>query len=268
MQMSLDRFWMLLVVCASIFCAPVGYAQSFAALVSPPRFELETAPGKSVRAVVEITNADSHAAQFKLKTADWYLDQNAGVQFVDALQTDSCRPWVAIERREISVSAGGKYRYRFEIKPPADVTPRECRFAIMIEGAENAFETQNGVRIPVSGRIGLIVYLAVGAVAPQLDVVAADLGTVNGVLTPTVSVKNSGSAHGRLAGFLEGTDAAGKKIEFQPSNLPILPGETRAIALNANQEEKQSINIQFPISIKGTLEWGEKSIPFEHNYSQ
>lgn len=263
-----NRFWLLVIGFSAVVWPIAGHTQSFAALVSPPRFELETTPGKAIRAVVEITNADTHAAVYKLKTADWFLDQSGGVQFVDALQTDSCRPWVAIERREISVAAGGKYRYRFEIKPPADIAPRECRFAIMIEGAENAIATQNGVSIPVSGRIGLIVYLAVGAVAPQLEVVVANMGLANGVMTPTVTVKNSGSAHGRLAGFLEGVDAAGKKIEFQPSNLPILPGETRAIALNANRDDKQSIEIQFPITIKGTLEWGEKSMPFEHSYSQ
>ncbi len=258
----------LLIGCVATCISTTAMAQSFAALVSPPRFELETTAGKTVRAVVEITNADSRDAVYKLKTTDWYLDESAGVQFQDTLQPDSCRPWVAIERREITVAAGGKYRYRFEIKPPANLAPRECRFAIMIEGSESAVETQGGVKIPVSGRIGLIVYLAVGAVAPQLEVAASGVKNVNGVVLPTVSVKNFGSAHGRLSGFLEGTDDAGKKIELQPSNLPILPGETRVLALNIDREDKQAIDIQFPVTIKGAFEWGDKSIPFEHRYTR
>ena len=47
-------------------------------------------------------------------------------------------------------------------------------------------------------------------------------------------VENTGTAHGRLSAFLSGTDAAGKKREFSPATLPILPGETRRIALNVD----------------------------------
>ena len=80
-------------------------------------------------------------------------------------------------------------------------------------------------------------------------------------------VKNSGNAHGRLAGFLSGTDAAGKKLEFTPSTLPVLPGETRAISLVLYRERDEALKIAYPITIRGKLEWGrQESTPFEQSF--
>lgn len=104
-------------------------AQGFAALVSPPRFEVRAKAGDRSRQVVEISNASGQPARLNIKTADWALEPDYSVSFNDALQPGSCRPWVAIERREITIPGGGKYRYRFEISPPADATAGECRFA-------------------------------------------------------------------------------------------------------------------------------------------
>ncbi len=109
-------------------------AQGFAALVSPPRFELALKPGERQREVIEITNASGQPSKYRVRTADWTLDENAAVKFDDALKAGSCRPWVALEAREITVSPGGKYRFRFDIEAPANASAGECRFAVLIEG--------------------------------------------------------------------------------------------------------------------------------------
>ena len=59
--------------------AHLSLAQGFAAMVSPPRFELMVKPGETQRQIVEITNADSRPATFRLRTADWTLDAKAAV---------------------------------------------------------------------------------------------------------------------------------------------------------------------------------------------
>ena len=48
--------------------------------------------------------------------------------------------------------------------------------------------------------------------------------TLNGRKVPALRVHNAGNAHARMSGFLTGTDASGKKYDFTPSDLPILPG--------------------------------------------
>ena len=246
----------------------VANAQGFAAIISPPRFELFVKPGEKTRQVIEITNASVQLAKYYLKTADWALDKNGGVSFDETLQAGSCRPWVAIEAREISVSGGGKYRYRFEIAAPADAPPGECRFALLVEGDEQAIKATNGPPVPLAGRIAIIVYVTVGNAAPKLEVVTSQVALVDGVATPVLQVKNTGNAHGRLDGFLSGTDASGKKLEFTISTLPILPGETRVILLTVTRDEREApVKVVYPITIRGNLEWSDKSIPFEQRFA-
>jgi hypothetical protein len=258
-----------LFLCAALAAATPAavLAQGFAALVSPPRFEINAKPGDKLREVMEITNAGAQSAKYRLKTADWTLDADAAVKFDETLTPGSCRPWVAIESRQITIAPGGKYRYRFEVTPPAGAAPGECRFAILIEGDEQNVQTPGGPSFPISGRLGVIVYVTLAGAEPKIEVVGARVAKVNDEDMPVVMVKNSGNAHGRLAGFLSGTDAAGRKLEFTPATLPILPGETRAISLVLFRERDEPLKIAYPVTIRGKLEWGDnKSAPFEQSF--
>lgn len=238
--------------------APLAHAQ-FAAAVSPPRFELSLKPAERTRQVIEITNSSGAASTYQVRTADWTLGADGGVSFFDELQSQSCRPWVAIERREITVPPGGRYRFRFEVAPPADAVPQECRFAVLIEGAEQIARTADDLMIPVSGRIGVIVYASIGDAAPDLQVIGAEVADVNGQATPVLKVNNLGNAHGRVGGFLRGTDALGRRLEFYPSALPILPYETRAIVLTASDGPGSTVEVAYPVTISGQLDWGTAS---------
>jgi hypothetical protein len=251
--------WLL----AAAACLPASVlAQGFAAMVSPPRFELSGKPGETQRHVIEITNADTRPATFRMRTSDWTLGANAIVQLTDALAEGSCRPWVAIERREITVAADSRYRFRFEITPPPGATG-ECRFALVLEGGGETVQAGKNLSIPVHGRIAVIVYVTFGDAAPQLDVVRTAVAEREGRQVPLLYVRNTGTAHGRLEGFLEGTDASGRRVEFTPAGLPILPGETREIVLNVAGEGESRPAAVFPMAIRGTLEWSGKSTPFE-----
>ena len=110
----------------------------------------------------------------------------------------------------------------------------------MIEGDDQVVQSQSGPSVPVAGRVGVIFYVAVGDVAPVLDITAA--GTreiVNGARLPILKVRNTGNAHGRLSGFLSGTDARGQELEFHclpfrfsrenraSSNFRLRPGAAR-----------------------------------------
>lgn len=244
-----------------------SFADDFAVIATPPRFEINGKSGAVIRQVIEITNASSAPAKYNIKTTDWTLDANGGVEFTDTLQPNSCRSWVSLERLQLSVPSGAKYRFRFEVNPPTDAIPGECRFAIMIEGDEQAAKTANGLTIPYSGRLGVIVYVGIGEIKSQLTVISSEVKKVNEVPKPFIHVRNSGNAHGRLTGFLSGTDAVGKKFEYAPSGLPILAGEVREISLDMQQQTDIPLPIiKYPITIRGNLEWDDKSIPFEQEF--
>lgn len=244
--------------------AGAAQAQGFSAFISPPRFEFQAPPGKATRQVMEIPHVGQVRGNFRIYTNDWRFNADQSVEFSEALAPDSCRPWVAIERRELVIEPGARYRYRFEITPPPGTPPRECRFALMVEGRD----TTAG-NIKASGRIGVIVYAAIGDVAPRLEVLATRVQDVQGKPTPVIDVRNSGTAHGRLLGFLNGTDAQGKRLEFAPTDLPILPGETRTVALVALGEGNQPAPaVQYPVRIEGALEWGNRQrLPLDARFA-
>src|ERR1700722_2734302 len=249
-----------------VLLGAAAHAQGFAAQVSPPRFELAARPGKTVRNVIEVSNRSTTPGRYLIHTADWTLSPDFTVNFHDELQPGSCRPWVAIERPEVVVPGNGILRYRFEVSVPADAPAGECRFAVMIEGAEPSIARSKGLDMPVSGRIGVIVYLTVGDGAPELEVLGPKIATLNGQKIPTLRVHNSGSAHGRMSGFLTGKDAKGVSYDFTPSDFPILPHEEREVFLTPSTATDDHPTLTFPVTVKGTLEWGTQKTELNERF--
>jgi hypothetical protein len=246
----------------------LSFAQGFSAMVSPPRVELSIKPGQASRQVLEITQVSAQPGRFRIYTNDWRMTEQGGAEFFNELQPGSCRPWVALERREITVPGSGKMRFRFEVAPPANAPAAECRFAIMIEGLDTSTIAPGSLSFPISGRIAVIVYAGMDGTKPELKILSQSVKDK----VPTLTVRNEGNAHGRFAGLLSGVDAAGKRIDFSPNTLPILAGDTRDVPLlispdpNAPQGAPLPV-IQFPITIKGKLEWGGKSDAFDATFS-
>jgi hypothetical protein len=230
----------------------------FSFAISPPRFEVSAKPGERLRQTIEITNASSVPAALLIRTADWTFRSDDTVVFVDELQAGSCRPWVAIERRELVVAPRQPYRFRFEVAPPAGQAPVECKFAIMLEGKDSSFAGSSQA-VPLGARVGVIVYVRVGDVVPDLGIQGGRVETRNGAPVALIDVKNTGGAHGRLDGFLSGVDAQGQALEVTAADTPIMPGETRAVALKFTRPGDPGAVLQpaFPVSVKGKLEWGK-----------
>ena len=248
-----------------------AHAVEFALSVSPPRYELKVEPGERSRQVLEITNSSLDATTFGIKTADWTLEADGSPTFFAELLPGSCRPWVTLERRELTMSGARPYRFRFEINIPADAKPEQCRFAIMLEGQEQVAEIKSGPAGPFAARLGVVVYVAVGDAAPNLKWVGASVRPFNGTLLPALQITNSGTAHGRLGGYLTGTDASGVAFEFTPNAAPILAGETRQVALIASlkSDPESTQQPKFPITLRGKIEWGKnQSRDIEQLFSQ
>jgi hypothetical protein len=247
-----------------LIAAADGRAQ-FAAAVTPPRFEVSVEPGQVSRQVIEITHAVPGSGSYRVYTTDWNMDAGGALTFYDTLQPGSCRPWVAIERRDITVANGTRLRYRFEIAPPAGTGAIECRFALMIESKPQEVKTGETASFPMNGRIGVIVYASVGAARAVLEAGELSIGTFDGKRTPLLTVHNRGNATGRLAGSVKGVDASGRTFEFSPESVPVLPGSTRRIALQpfeppgraaAAAPAASAAPVQGALALGGTLEYG------------
>lgn len=261
-------FFRALALVGGLIACTGAHAQGFSALITPPRFEDAVQPGATYRNVIEITNVSDRDARFRLRTADWTLDTNAAAQFSEALAPGSCRPWVGIEAPEIALAPGAKRRYRFEVAVPADAPVGECRFAIMVEGDPST--ASGAVAVPVAGRIAVIVYIAIGDAAAQLEIVGSRVQTVDGRVLPVLEVRNAGNAHGRLDGLVDGRDASGRRYAFAPANPPILAGETRTIALmpQADSDDAPAPELVWPVRLQGRLDAGAQRVEVDTTVSQ
>ncbi len=256
-----------ILVAATLLLLGAGNALAqFAAVVSPPRFELSAKPGGRITEVVGITNSTAAQARYRMKTADWTFGADTSVTFSETLAEGSCRPWVSIESREIMAPPGRRVGFRVQVDVPPDAPPQECRFALLIEGDDQIVQNASGLSLPVAGRIGVIFYVAVGDAAPVLDIAAAGVRDVNGARLPMLKVKNSGNAHGRLSAFLSGVDAKGQSLDFTPSTFPILPGETRFVELSATTRRGEVARVAYPVTLRGQIEWGDQRTPFEQRF--
>jgi len=238
-----------------------GYAAPFEIAVSPSRTELMGKAGARVGQSIQIHNVGGQVSALSFRTMDWTLSEKGELTFHDELLPGSCRPWVTLERRTRQVAARANVPFRFQIDVPADAPRGECRFMIAIEGvepAQQAIINSGGasLSLPISGRIAVTVYLAVGGAKPRLELLRIGSDSVRAQRQPVVTVRNTGDAHGRLDGALDATDSTGQRLELVPDGAPILPGQTRVLTLSAKAPASGVAPLlKFPLNIQGTLDW-------------
>lgn len=244
-------------------------AQGFSASVSPPRVELQAKAGQTVRQVLDINHAALSPGRYRVYTNDWVYQKDGSVAFGDDLTTTSCRPWAALERRELNIAPRSRHRFRMEVTVPPLSPNGECRFAVMVEGVDPVQVQQEGLSMPVTGRIAVIVYVAVGGATPNLRVTSHKVAVMQGATQPVLEISNDGNATGRFEGVLEGVDADGRSMELMPANMPILPGEQRAIVLSQLGEDGKALPpLRFPLKVKGSLEVGKQRLPLNLTFTQ
>jgi P pilus assembly chaperone PapD len=259
-------------LCLLLLVAAQAAADGFSVLVSPPRLELAGKPGEVIRDHIEISNPDNRPISLELRTADWDMSETGATTFYPPeLQPGSCRPWARIERHTLRLPAQASRRYRFQIDIPADAPAGECRLALLLQAPadEAVVAKADTLSIPVQGRIAVVIYVAVGDARPELLLKELRLEEVNGQLLPVAVIHNQGNAHARTAGFVDVTDAGGKRLEFAVASLPILPGQTRQVPLHRTlQDEAEPEALLAPLDIRGAIEWQTGKVPVDTRIEQ
>ncbi|MDC0949125.1 hypothetical protein OAS86_07275, partial [Gammaproteobacteria bacterium] len=245
-----------------LLCASgTASAQQFSVAVGPPRLELQTANGELIRESLTLQNFGMAPSTYKVYTSEWRLEEDGSQHFDQELAQNSCRPWVSIERREITVLGRTKRPFRLEIRVPADAPLEQCRFAILFEGTEaiEGPQLNNGVSLPVTGRLAVIVYLTPKGARADLAfnrVDRADDGSLKLVLI------NNGRAHARLDGYLNAQDQDGTRYEARMSTLPILPQQQRFLPLTLFKpsSDQRVADPAWPLRVWGDILWSHGTI--------
>lgn len=240
-------------------------AAPFEIAVTPSRFELAAKGGTRLGQSLDIHNLASATTEVAIRTIDWSYSPEGNIGYHDELLPGSCRPWVMLERRIVAVPARSKRSFRFQVDPPADAPRGECRFMIAIEGTEPAQQTviRSGgasLNLPVTGRIAVAVYVLLNGAEPKLEIRQIASGEASGARRSLITVANTGDAHGRLEGSLDATDSKGRAFELVPEGTPILPGQTRTLALVPKGDGGQPAALPvYPVKASGALDWEKGS---------
>ncbi|WP_261803579.1 hypothetical protein [Variovorax sp. PAMC26660] len=255
-------------VLALLVTAVAGHhavAAPFEIAVTPSRFELAAKGGTRLGQSLDIHNLGSATTEVAIRSIDWSYSPEGDISYHDELLPGSCRPWVMLERRIVSVPARSKKSFRFQVDPPADAPRGECRFMIAIEGTEPAQQTviRGGgasLNLPVTGRIAVAVYVLLNGAEPKLEIRQIASSEATGARRALITVANTGDAHGRLEGSLDATDSKGRAFELVPEGTPILPGQTRTLALVPKGDGGPPAPPPvYPVKASGALDWEKGS---------
>ena len=254
---------------------PAPATAAFEVAVAPSRIQLSGSSGERIGRSLEIQNVGAATTEVALRTIDWRYAEDGGITYHDELLPGSCRPWVTLERRSIRIEARGKRTLRFQIDVPAGAGRHECRFMLAVEGVEPAFRAALGgggganLALPITGRIAVAVYVDIGGAAPRLEMTGVKVGTdATGRRTAALTVRNTGDAHGRLGGSLDATDATGRAFDWVPEGTPVMPGQTRDLALvpRGGEDGRPVAAPVFPVRTRGAVDWEDGSFTVEAEF--
>lgn len=248
--------------------AVTALGAGFTAGISPSRFELTVRPGDVIRDTITVINPGNEPATYLFKTADWRLNESSSVEYIeDDLVSDSCRPWVRLERRAVEIGPGAEKNYRFEVHVPENASHGLCRFAIIIEPVEpyEVNAAAGGVTMPVVGRFAVLSYVTIGDASADISFLGLEATEVNGMRVPALRVRNQGETYDRMFGQVTATDASGRRFSLRASDFPVLPGRTESIALIPETGESDSAPpvLEFPVRLDGRVEIGGETLRVE-----
>lgn len=252
-----NAFFTALILLVQIYVS-ISIAAPFAAGISPPRFEFNAKPGQVIRDTLVILNASEQFADYKFHTADWELNENSGVTYVeDTMAANSCRPWVKLEREIVRVRAGGQKKYRFEVHVPENAEKGLCKFGIIIEpGEKKTAQAGENIKFPVVGRYAVIVYVTIGEAKANVKLLGITTRLENTLTLPALKLNNTGDTHGRPYGAIEATNPDGKKNTLIISDFPILPGRIEVLSLHPDYKNNTNkIILSYPLKLKGRIEF-------------
>lgn len=236
-------------------------ALAFEMSVAPSRVEVAGKGGARIGQSLQLTNVGTRPGEVAVRTLDWTFSADGAISFHDELREGSCRPWVTLERRFVRIAPQATAAFRFQVDIPKDAPRGECRFMLAVEGVEPSYRAQiqsggASLSLPVNGRIAVAVYVAVNGAEPKLEYKGIGVREEGGRRTPVITLANTGDAHGRIEGSLDTVDAKGLKFELIPDSTPIMPGQTRTLALTPRtSQQRRPTEPVFPLKSDGQLDW-------------
>lgn len=238
----------ILIICLTFF-SDLSLA---AVRIEPARIIMNALDKKHSTGLIEVINTGEEEIELKALLNDWALDENDGLIFFDAGETDySLDGLIKFNPRNFKIAPGKKQIVRFTISNPDSTdTVKERRGVVFFEQETDFVDAATGSK--VKSQVGSVIYFIPENVKYDfkfegMRVYNTSKSIPQGII---VKVKNEGEAHLRYYPSYKIIDSENKLVmEKKFSELIILPGYERQFAFYLEERLKKG-DYTFLLSFK------------------
>jgi len=200
--------------------------------ISPIRAEHTGKPGESFTEIFQIRNNATHPIRIKVYTENWTMKDDGVPEFIGAVPTSySCRDWIKVNPQDFRLMPEEVKTVRYTVGIPADIAPAGYHASVSFETVPDAGSPRTSSGVVFTGKIAAVVYVKVGRVSIEGDVIDMKFGQKAGSPAIVLVLKNPGKTHFRTKGRVEIFDAADKRIaDLEVPDEVVLPEKTREVA--------------------------------------
>jgi P pilus assembly chaperone PapD len=206
---------------------------SAAILVSPVRFEVEIALGKSDTEAIRVRNLANSEQTVNIYASDFRLDEEGALSFPEEGELeDSILPWLRINPSFLTLRPNEEKWIRFTVAMP-EKGEKELQGMIFFQTVPQGTEKARGKQVFISTRLGVVVYASPkGKVKKSAEIsdflLKENLKDTS--LEYALLFVNMGNIHLRPKGTVILLDSRGEKIasnELNPKAEAVLGGAHR-----------------------------------------
>jgi P pilus assembly chaperone PapD len=200
--------------------------------ISPIRAEHKIKPGESLTDVFMVRNNASGPIRIKVYCENWTLRSDGTASFIGATATSySGRDWIIVNPQDFRLNPGETKSVRYTITVPPDAPAAGYHASVSFETVPEANAAQSGNRMLFTGKIAAAVYITVGKVAVEGNLLDLKIGSKDNGPTIILELANTGRTHFRTRGTIRVFDSGGRKIsDLDIPDDVVLPEGRRDVA--------------------------------------
>jgi P pilus assembly chaperone PapD len=225
------RYGVVGLIALVFFCAaPNVYGQIFFG-ITPIRAEHSGNPGKSITDIFYVRNNASAPIRLRAYCENWRILEDGTPDFIGAETTSySCKDWIKVNPQDFRLMPNEIKTVRYTVTIPSNAQGAGYHAAVSFESVPDEKTPRAGSRMLLSGKIAAAVYVKVGKVPIDGDVVDIKLARKDNSQAMVLVMKNTGKTHFRTKGRIEVFDSEKKKImDLEVPDEVVLPESEREV---------------------------------------
>jgi P pilus assembly chaperone PapD len=200
--------------------------------ITPIRAEHSGKPGESFTDIFQIRNNSPRPIRIKVYAENWTMQPDGVPAFIGTEPTSySCRDWIKVNPQDFRLMPDEIKTVRYTVTVPSGIPAAGYHASISFETVPDTIAPRTASGMVFTGKIAAAVYVKVGQVPIEGDVVDIKLARKDNSQALVLVMKNTGKTHFRTKGRIEVFDSGKKKImDLEVPDEVVLPESEREVA--------------------------------------